>query len=548
MLLPLIVTLIAVAVAIWPIPATMSTGNTVVKLSYNPNITFRSLQEVKPETTTKINRAIERFKINLFTKVFVPDMLQPFGDISKFEPSIVEIEKALTINAVRLVQLNSDLHTVKPVLTENENESYDLRIMDNSTEILITGATSSGILHGLTTLSQLFYTHTWGPPYTKIAPVSITDTPRFLHRGINLDLSRNWFSKEDILRTIDAMAFNKMNRLHLHITDAQSWPLEIPAFPELIKAAYSPTKYYSTQDIQSLLSAAEDRGIQILMETDMPGHSTSIAYSHPELITSANIQPWGDYAAEPPSGTLKLNDSNVEDFVSGLFADFLPRLVHHTQYYHTGGDEVNKKAYEITLGTSDGPTLQPFVERFVQHAHKEVFKHDMQAIVWEEMLLDWNISLAKNTTVQVWQSAANVKRVIQKGQLWEAMTFAKSYHSCYPFADYCSPVKSWRLIYSYDPLANLTIEETKSVIGGEIHLWAEQTDSSNLDRMLWPRASAAAEVLWSGRQDSNGVNRTFLEATPRLHEMRFRMISKSIHAEPIQPLWCAQRPSYMCAL
>jgi hexosaminidase len=109
-----------------------------------------------------------------------------------------------------------------------------------------------------------------------------------------------------------------------------------------------------------------------------------------------------------------------------------------------------------------------------------------------------------------------------------------------PFADWCAPLKNWKTMYSYDPVAGLSKEEQAFVLGGEMHLWTEQTDGSNLDTMLWPRGSAAAEILWSGQKDTQGNNRTILAASPRLAEMRERMVGRGIQAAPVQPAFCTQ--------
>jgi N-acetyl-beta-hexosaminidase len=102
----------------------------------------------------------------------------------------------------------------------------------------------------------------------------------------------------------------------------------------------------------------------------------------------------------------------------------------------------------------------------------------------------------------------------------------------------CAPYHNWRTIYSFSPLANIPLSKHHFVLGGEVHLWAEQTDPSNLDQMLWPRAAAAAEVLWSGSQDADGNGRSQKEAAPRLSEMRERLVSMGVHAEPVQMVYC----------
>lgn len=108
----------------------------------------------------------------------------------------------------------------------------------------------------------------------------------------------------------------------------------------------------------------------------------------------------------------------------------------------------------------------------------------------------------------------------------------------YPYEDYCAPFHNWRLVYAYDPLAGIPEASQHLIVGGEAHLWAEQTDASNVDRMLWPRAAAAAEVLWSGAKDSQGKNRSQIDAAPRLSEMRERLIARGVGAEPIQMPYC----------
>jgi hexosaminidase len=103
-------------------------------------------------------------------------------------------------------------------------------------------------------------------------------------------------------------------------------------------------------------------------------------------------------------------------------------------------------------------------------------------------------------------------------------------------------------MYSYDPTAHLSAEQKALVLGGECHIWAEQTDPVNLDSMVWPRAGAAAEVLWSGRQDSSGQNRSQIEAAPRLAEWRERLVARGIGSGPVQMIYCAQFGGSECSL
>ena len=298
------------------------------------------------------------------------------------------------------------------------DESYQLDV-SRLGEVIITANSSIGIVRGLTTFTQLFYQHSRGSSYTPLAPIRIFDAPEFAHRGINLDVSRNYFTTKDIKRTIGALAYNKMNRFHLHVTDGQSWPLEIPTFPELSdKGAYRPDLVYTTDDFADLQYFAALHGVELITEVDMPGHTSSIALSHPDLIAAYNIQPgWQKYCAEPPCGTLKLNSTKVRSFLKELFDDLLPRVYPFSSYFHTGGDEVNRNSYlkDDTVRSNDAKVLQPLMQDFVDRNHDQIRAAGLTPIVWEEMLLEWNLTLGSEVVVQSWRSDEAVAQIVERG-------------------------------------------------------------------------------------------------------------------------------------
>ena len=133
-----------------------------------------------------------------------------------------------------------------------------------------------------------------------------------------------------------------------------------------------------------------------------------------------------------------------------------------------------------------------------------------------------------------------------RGQ-WLNFDNGPAFQSGYPFNDWCGPAKSWRLMYAHDPVAGLSAEAAGRVLGGEVALWSEMVDSANLDSLVWPRASAAGEVLWSGRQDASGQNRSQYGAAPRLAELRERMVARGVRAMPVQMVWCTQGGPTRCA-
>jgi hexosaminidase len=145
--------------------------------------------------------------------------------------------------------------------------------------------------------------------------------------------------------------------------------LEISSLPELAeKGAYGEGLWYTAADLNEILEYASARGIQAYIEIDMPGHTNSIAYSHPELIAASNIQPnWPTYANQPPSGQLKLNNSDVAQFMASILADILPRTASASPYFHSGGDEVNMNVYLLDPGVRSNVStvIQPYLQDFV---------------------------------------------------------------------------------------------------------------------------------------------------------------------------------------
>jgi hexosaminidase len=215
------------------------------------------------------------------------------------------------------------------------------------------------------------------------------------------------------------MAFNKLNRLHLHITDAQSWPLEIESLPELAsKGAYSPELTYSPVILKELQTSAADRGIELYLELDMPGHTASIGHAFPQLIAAFNKQPdWGSWGASPPSGTLKLNSSEVHDFIDVLFQDLLSRIGKFNSHFHTGGDEVNLLAYseDETVNSTKFQLIKPHLQNFVERIHGKLRTAGITPIVWQEMALDWNLALDKSVIVQAWQDSSAIDLITRLG-------------------------------------------------------------------------------------------------------------------------------------
>ena len=482
-------------------------------------------------------------KHNILNRSFVPRM---------FHARNAEFEPAPNISR-RYIE---EMIITRDVQQDAGDEGYTLDIYEDG-KVQIKVASQIGGLYALETFTQLFFVHSTVPAgsYTPFAPLSIMDKPTFEHRGLNLDISRNWISPADVMRTIEGMSANRLNRLHLHASDSQSWPLEIPSLPELaIEGAYSPFQIWRTEDLEAVQRHGTNYGIEVYVEIDVPGHTTSIGNAFPQLVT-AKDEPWVPYALEPPSGQLRLNSSEVPPFLDTLLNDLLSRTSQHSRFFHLGGDELNLNAYLLdpTVKSSSPQIIQPLIQTLIDQVISLATLFSLTVILWEEMLLDWNLTLPKNVIVQTWRGNQDqaLSSILDKGHRALFGSNAYWYLDCglgsfldpepsnantpitQPYLDYCQPYKNWRHMYAYDPFVDVPEHQRHLVVGGEVHLWGELTDSVNLDGMLWPRVAAAAEVMWSGPESKPDET-----TTRRLAEMRERLLARGIRAGVVQMEWC----------
>lgn len=357
-----------------------------------------------------VSRALD----DIFDKNFVPWKLRPRN--SDWEPSVWGPKTF--IRSLNITQTQPDKPGAFKPLDGQVDESYSLDVTSQG-EASITANSTHGVLHGLESFSQLFFQHSSGTFwYTQDAPVSISDTPEYVHRGVLLDTARSFYNVDAIKRTIDAISWNKMNRLHWHITDSQSWPLEVPSLPLLSeKGAYGSSAVYTTQDVADIYEYGVHRGVEVIMEIDMPGHIGVVELAYKDLITAYNAQPYFWWCDEPPCGQFRMNSSKVYDFLDQLFADLLPRISPYTAYFHTGGDEINKNDSRLdpTVGTNATDVIQPLLSKFVHFAHSKVRQAGLTPLCWEELVVDWNITLDNTTIVQSWLGNGAVKTLAEAG-------------------------------------------------------------------------------------------------------------------------------------
>ncbi|RHZ77478.1 hypothetical protein Glove_177g135 [Diversispora epigaea] len=536
--------------ALWPIPQQWSKGSTTIVLY--PSVDIRlsiispTIEDLSIKTHTIFNSAKNRFQQSIIQEKYVSPNVK--FNISTYQPKILQIVE------IEINDGNSELGL-------GVNESYCLSVPDNNDDnkpltVKITAETIYGALHGLTTLSQLIYYDNdflkhdiHHERYIPFAPHKIVDYPSFSYRGLLLDTSRNYYSVDDILKTIETMSWNKLNVFHWHIVDATSWPVVSKKFPKLSeKGAYDPvTMIYTEQDIKIIDEFAKLRGIRVIPEFDMPGHTHSISKGYPDIIACINEQPrWDLYAAEPPSGQLNPAKEETYEFIRAL----IPEMASYfsDKYYHAGGDEIKTKCWEEDedvenyLANNLGSSSETLLAKIIEEVQNTVISSNKIPMFWQETVDTHNLAITKDAIIQVWFGNDTVKNVIKKGYKVIVGSAEYWYLDCGHGGwvgnningnSWCDPYKTWQKMYSFNPINGLTKSEAKLVIGGETLLWSEQADPNNFEQLIWPRASAAAEVLWTGPQNLD-VN----EALPRLLDFRFRLVARGVKAEPLQPLWC----------
>ncbi|XP_065298556.1 beta-hexosaminidase subunit alpha-like isoform X2 [Dermacentor albipictus] len=401
------------------------------------------------------------------------------------------------------------------------DEAYTLELTANSQPSLMASSVW-GLLRGLETFSQVVY------PYDgfqfAVNETVIHDAPRFQHRGLLIDTSRHFLPLKKIVETLDAMAYNKMNVLHWHMTDDQSFPFVSRTFPTLSeKGAYNPeTHVYRPADVQYVIGEAAARGIRVMVEFDTPGHTLSWGQAYPELLTTC-------YKADVPNGELGPVDPTRNEtyvFMAHFFAEVA--RVFPDRYLHLGGDEVNFDCWQSNPNITSFMRSMGFPSRFdkleehyIQRLLEIIQTLRKSYVVWQEVF-DNKVKIAPDTVVHVWKPPQNEELSSVTSAGYRALLSA-----CW-YLDYISYGADWKKYYVCDPHHFSGSPEQKAlVIGGEVCLWAEYIDASNIISRTWPRASAAAERLWSPAS-VNSVE----EAAPRLEEHRCRMRRRGLMVEP----------------
>ncbi|UBM58049.1 family 20 glycosylhydrolase [Marinilongibacter aquaticus] len=433
--------------------------------------------------------------------------------------------------------------------SELANEGYTLEVKEN--EIAIQANKPAGIFYGLQTLRQLLpneFESKNNPGLGMLNGCKITDYPRFAWRGLMLDVSRHFFTVDEVKAYLDKMAQYKFNVFHWHLTDDEGWRVEIKSLPKLTEVgawrvprngSFGETRsypkegekatyggFYTQEQIKDVIAYAAERNITIVPEVDMPGHSMAALAAYPELSVNKEpkfVNPGAKFAEWHDDGTFDMlientlnpTDENVYSFVDKVFTEIA--ALFPGEYIHMGGDECYHGFWEKS------PQVQKFMKKnniknthelqsyFVKRVEKIINSKGKKMIGWDEILEG---GLAENAAVMSWRG---MKGGIEAAKLGHNVVMSPT---TYAYLDYTQGDKSvenpiyadlsLEKTYSFEPIPDEV--DAKYILGLQGNLWTEVVPTLQFAMyMTYPRALALAEIGWSQKEakDWNSfINRT----------------------------------------
>jgi hexosaminidase len=425
-------------------------------------------------------------------------------------------------------------------LLPNEDESYALTV--DPDKVKLDAKTDIGILRGLETLLQLLSADETGFYFPCVA---IADQPRFTWRGLLIDAGRHFQPVDVIKRNLDGMAAVKMNVFHWHLTEDQGFRVESKVFPKLHQLG-SDGMYYTQAQIRDVIDYAAERGIRVMPEFDIPGHSTSWFVSYPEFSSSP-----GTYRIERKFGVFGPAFNPANERIYPFFDAFLKEMsaLFPDPYLHIGGDEVEGRQWDANPairafmkknGLADNGALQAY---FNKRLLKILTKYGKKMVGWDEV---FQPGLPKDIVIHSWRGPKALVEAAQKG--YQGI-LSNGY-----YIDLCQPAESH---YLNDPLPSdspLDDRQKALILGGEATMWSELVTSETIDSRIWPRTAAIAERLWSPASVANvddmyrrlGPISVQLEELGLLHlknpDKLLRRLTSGLSIEPLQVLAAAVEP------
>ncbi len=405
------------------------------------------------------------------------------------------------------------------------DENYTINVANN--KIVVSSGSPKGIFYAVQSLRQLFH-------QSKIVPcMKISDKPRFVYRGMHLDVSRHFFPKEFVKKYIDFLAMYKMNTFHWHLVDDQGWRLEIKKYPKLTeigawradrsnvtwreckpqqpgeKATYG--GFYTQEEVKDIVKYAQDRYITIIPEIEMPGHCLEVLAAYPQYSCTGGPFTVSTGTYWPPTEAYCTGNDETFKFLEDVLTEVMDLFP--SRYIHIGGDEATKVPWKACPkcqerikkeGLKDENELQSY---FVKRIEKFILSKDRRIIGWDEILEG---GLAPEATVMSWRGN---RGGIEASKAKHDVIMAP-YDYCY--FDYYQGQQELEpeaiggfvplnKVYNFEPVpTELTPDEAKHILGGQANIWAEYISTpQHVEYMAFPRIAAMAEVVWTAKENRN---------------------------------------------
>ena len=364
-----------------------------------------------------------------------------------------------------------------------EDESYKLSVNTYQTKIIAN--TDLGAIRALETLQQLLSVDDAGYYFPG---VEIEDAPRFPWRGLLLDITLHWMPMDVVKRTLDAMAAVKMNVFHMHLTEDQLFGIESKAYPRLTSVG-AEENFYTQENIKEIIAYADQRGIRVVPEFDVPGHCTAMLKAYPQLASvkrEYELQRY--YGVFDPA--LDVTKEYTYAFLDTLFTEM--SQLFPDEYFHIGGDENTGKDWERSpdvkayMKQKGMTTYLQLQTEFISRLLPILQKNKKKMMGWDEILQP---GVPHDIMIESWRGTTSLVEAAKKG-----------YTGLLSTGYYIDLIQPTDFHYLVDPVpanANLTDEQQKLIVGGEATMWTEHVTPETVDSRIWPRTAAIAERLWS---------------------------------------------------
>jgi hexosaminidase len=450
---------------IMPLPAKVERADGTLKIDASFHLAFVGYREPRLERAgLRLERQIQR------------------------QTGIVILRASKSAGAATL-EINTD-HESKAIQELGEDESYTLDMTPAGAKLH--AANPLGTLRGLQTFLQLIAIT---PEGFSVPTLHIEDRPRFPWRGLMIDSGRHFIPLDVLKRNLDGMEAVKMNVFHWHLSENQGFRAESRKFPKLHEQG-SDGLFYTQEEIREIIEYARDRGIRVVPEFDMPGHSTAWFAGYPELASGS-----GPYAIERKWGVFDPAMDPTDEKTYKFLNEFIGEMARlfPDQFFHIGGDEVNGKEWDAN------PKIQAFLKShhiknnaelqayFSGRVQDLVTKHKKTPVGWDEVLVP---GVPKTIVIQSWRGVDSLAAAAKMG-----------YRGILSNGYYLDLGWSAARHYAMDPLggpaATLPPEQKQLILGGESCIWSEYVNAENIDSRIWPRNAAIAERLWSPEDASD---------------------------------------------